>query len=96
MHMLSSWAAGEFGRSAALSIVSISQVISELSAIDAPMRPLVVPLFITYSVLVIAFGLGVWGSARQKRALRVVGGLLGYRASHCTRPLKRGQKLFCL
>lgn len=55
---------------------STSQSISELSAIDAPSRPLVVPLMLTYSVLVIAFGLGVWGSAGQKRALRVVGGLL--------------------
>ncbi len=31
---------------------------------------------LAYSVLIIAFGWGVWGSARGKRALRVVGGLL--------------------
>jgi hypothetical membrane protein len=58
---------------------STSQAISELSAIGAPSRPLVVPLFLTYSVLVIAFGVGVWGSAGRKRALRVTAGLLvGY------------------
>jgi len=55
---------------------SVSQSVSELSAIGAPSRPLVVPLFITYSVLVIAFGLGVWRSAGRKRNLRVVAGLL--------------------
>jgi hypothetical protein len=52
---------------------STSQTVSELFAIDAPSRPLVVALFLTFSVLVIAFGVGVWGSARGKRALRVVG-----------------------
>jgi hypothetical protein len=57
---------------------STSQTVSELIAIDAPTRPLVVPLFITYSLLVIAFGLGVWGSAGRKRALRVAAvGLVG-------------------
>jgi len=55
---------------------SISQTVSELSAIDAPSRPFVIPLFLTYSVLVIAFGLGVWASSREKRALRVMAGLL--------------------
>jgi hypothetical protein len=55
---------------------SASQTVSELFAIGAPSRPLVIPLFLTYSVLMIAFGFGVWGSAGQKRALRVVGGLL--------------------
>ena len=56
-----------------------SQSISELMAIGAPSRPLVVPLFLTYDVLVIAFGLGVSESAGRKRALRVVAGLLvGY------------------
>jgi hypothetical protein len=55
---------------------SDSQTVSELFAIDAPSRPLVVPLLLTYDVLAIAFGLGVWGAADEKRALRVVGGLL--------------------
>ena len=47
-----------------------SQTVSELIAIDAPTRPLVVPLFIMYSLLVYAFGVGVWQSSGQKRALR--------------------------
>ncbi len=55
---------------------SISQSISELSAIDAPSRPLVVPLLVAYSVSVIAFGVGVWGSAPRTRTLRIVAGLL--------------------
>jgi hypothetical protein len=53
-----------------------SQFVSELSAIGAPSRPLVVPLFIIYDVLFFAFGWGVWGLAGQKRALRFIGGLL--------------------
>jgi hypothetical protein len=58
---------------------STSQTVSELFAINATSRPLVVPLLLTYDVLVIAFGLGVWGSSGRKRALRVVAGLLvGY------------------
>jgi len=52
------------------------QAVSELSTIDAPTRPLVVPLYLVYDVLMIAFGLGVWGYGR-KRALRLTGGLLG-------------------
>lgn len=55
---------------------STSQTVSELFAIDAPSRPLVVPLLLVYDVLAIAFGLGVWRSAGRKRTLRVVGGLL--------------------
>jgi Protein of unknown function (DUF998) len=53
-----------------------SRVISELSAIGAPTRPLWVPLGIVYGVLVTAFGWGVWASARGNRPLRVVGGLI--------------------
>ncbi len=56
----------------------IDQAVSELSAIGAPTRPLVVPLYVAHDVLMIAFGLGVWGYSR-KRAQRFVGGLLvGY------------------
>jgi hypothetical protein len=55
---------------------SVSQTVSELFAIDAPSRPLVVPLFLAYSALMVAFGVGVWGAARGQRAPRVVGGLL--------------------
>jgi hypothetical protein len=53
-----------------------SQTISELRAIGAPTRPLLVPLLVIYSVLEIAFGLGIWGSAGRKRALRFTGFLL--------------------
>src|SRR3712207_4288097 len=54
------------------------QTASELFAIGAPTRPLVVPLMLAYGVLAIAFGLGVWESAGEKRALRVVAvGLIG-------------------
>ena len=57
---------------------SSSQTVSELFAINAPTKPLVVPLFLTYSVLVIAFGMGVWASAGRKLALRVAAvGLIG-------------------
>lgn len=53
-----------------------SQVISELSAIDAPTRSLWVPLGVVYSVLMVAFGWGVWLSARGNRPLRVAGALI--------------------
>jgi hypothetical protein len=53
-----------------------AQTISETFAIGAPTRPLVLLRGLAYSVLVIVFGLGVWGSAREQRPLRVVGGLL--------------------
>src|SRR5215204_7034416 len=54
------------------------QTISELFAIGAPTRPLVVVLAPTYALLVYAFGVGVWALAGGKRALRVVAaGLIG-------------------
>ena len=52
------------------------QTVSELSAIGAPTRPLVVPLVLAHSVLRIAFGLGVWMSAGRNRGLRATAGLL--------------------
>lgn len=52
------------------------QTISELSAIGAPSRSTAVPLFLAHAVLVIAFGFGVWASARGTRALRASAGLL--------------------
>jgi len=55
---------------------SASQTFSELIAIDAPTRPLVVPLSIIYSLLVYAFGVGVWRSAGPKLALRFAGGFM--------------------
>ena len=53
-----------------------SQTVSELIAINAPTRSLVVPLFVVYALLVFAFGFGIWRSAGQKRSLRFVGSLM--------------------
>ena len=55
---------------------SVSQTVSELSAIDAPTRPLWVPLGIAYTLLVADFGVGVWQSAGRNRPLRIVGALM--------------------
>lgn len=53
--------------------------VSELFALDAPSRPIVAVAFLAYGVLMVAFGIGVWISAGNKRALRIAGGLLaGY------------------
>jgi hypothetical protein len=54
----------------------ISQTPSELTAIGAPTRSLWMQLGAVYTVLVIAFGWGVWKSAGRDRSLRIVGGLL--------------------
>jgi protein-S-isoprenylcysteine O-methyltransferase Ste14 len=55
-----------------------SQTVSELIAINAPTRSFVVPLFVMYSLLVYAFGTGVWRSAGRKSALRLAAlGLVG-------------------
>jgi hypothetical protein len=57
----------------------ISQVPSELTAIGAPTQALWARLGWIYTVLITAFGVGVWRSARRNRAVRLVGGLvLGY------------------
>jgi len=52
---------------------SVSQTVSELSAIGAPTRTLWVSLMIPYTLLVIAFGVGLVLSSAGNRALRVVG-----------------------
>jgi hypothetical protein len=52
------------------------QSVSELRAIEAPTRPFLIPLLGAYTVLEIAFGLGVWRAAGPKRALIVTGVLL--------------------
>jgi len=54
----------------------ISQTPSELTAIGAPARSLWMLLGGVYTVLVTAFGWGVWKSAGRVRALRIVGALL--------------------
>ena len=54
-----------------------SQAISELGAIGSPVASLLMPLFLTYDVLLIAFGVGVLREAVDRnRALRVAGALL--------------------
>ncbi|HTQ47673.1 MAG TPA: DUF998 domain-containing protein [Polyangiaceae bacterium] len=50
---------------------SASQTISELSAIGAPSRPVWVAIGLVDTVLLLAFGVGVWGYAAGKRSLRV-------------------------
>ena len=55
---------------------SASQTISELSAIDAATRSLWLPPAVLYTILVTAFGWGVWTSACRSRAIRVVGALI--------------------
>jgi hypothetical protein len=55
---------------------SVHQTVSELTAIDAPSRPVALPLFVTSDVLSLAFGAGVVASAGGNRPLRVAGGLL--------------------
>ena len=49
-----------------------SQTVSELSAIGAPTRPFWFTLCIFYSILFLAFALGVWFSASGNRKLRIV------------------------
>jgi hypothetical protein len=53
-----------------------SQTISELSAIDAPTRQLWFVLCIFYSILFIAFGIGVWLSAYGNRKQMIVAGVI--------------------
>ena len=55
---------------------SISQTVSELSAIDAPSRSLFVPLGVTYQVLVTVFACGSLGVRRAKSRASHVGDLL--------------------
>lgn len=54
----------------------ISQVPSELTALGAPTQRLWALLGPIYTLLVVAFGCGIWGSAARNRAVRIVGGLI--------------------
>ena len=54
----------------------VSQTVSELSAVDAPTRPLWFVLGIVYTLLIAVFGWGVFKSAGRKRSLRIIGVLL--------------------
>jgi len=51
------------------------QAVSELSAIGAPTRTLIVPLYLVYDLFTIMFGLGIWLHS-QKRSLRITASLL--------------------
>jgi hypothetical protein len=53
-----------------------SHTISELSAVGAPTRTLWIVPSTVYTLLVTAFGWGVWTSAGQNRRLRAVGALM--------------------
>lgn len=53
-----------------------SQSISELFAVEAPTKSFVDPPLIMYSLLVYAFGVGIWLSSGGKRTLRVVAGAI--------------------
>jgi hypothetical protein len=55
---------------------SVTQTVSELSAIGAPTRAIWLPMGFLYTALVTAFGWGVRQAAGESRALRTVGGLL--------------------
>ncbi len=54
----------------------ISRPLSELSATYAPSRAALVPLSFIFGVLMIAFWIGVWRSARHNRPLRITAGLM--------------------
>jgi hypothetical protein len=49
-----------------------SQTVSELSAIDAPTRTLWIILCVFYTLLMVAFGCGIWLSADSNKKLRFV------------------------
>ena len=55
---------------------SVTQTVSELSAIGAPTRILWLWSGLLYELLIIVFGWGVWQSARDNRPLRIAGALL--------------------
>lgn len=55
---------------------SAAQVVSELSAVSAPSRPLWVALGLVYTLLVMAFGWGVRAAAGEERRLRTAGALI--------------------
>jgi hypothetical protein len=55
---------------------STVQTVSELSAIGAPSRDLWVPLGRIWTVLYVAFGVGVWLAAGRNRILRTVATLI--------------------
>ena len=63
---------------------SVSQTVSELSAIGAPTRALWIPFGIAYTLLMAMFGLGICKFSEENRYLKIVGtviiiyGILGF------------------
>jgi hypothetical protein len=55
---------------------SMSQAVSELSATGAPTKTFLTAMLPVWTALMIAFGVGVWRSARGRRALKATAGLL--------------------
>jgi hypothetical protein len=55
---------------------SITQTVSELSAIDSPTRSIWFPLGLVYTLLMVAFGIGVINADSNNRLLRIVGALM--------------------
>ena len=53
-----------------------SQAISEMSAVDAPTRSLLAPLYFGYSILLIGFAMGVRAAAGERRGVRRAGTFL--------------------
>jgi hypothetical protein len=51
----------------------LSQEFSRLSAIGAPSRPIHLVLSLIYSLLVIAFGVGIWQSSGRNKSIQVIG-----------------------
>lgn len=49
----------------------IDHMVSELTAIGAPSQPVAAVFATVYNVLVLAFGIGVWKAAGNKRSLRI-------------------------
>ncbi len=54
----------------------VNQAVSELSAVGAPTRPLILVLFSIYNILMVAFGVGVWKSGGGKRSLQIAATML--------------------
>jgi hypothetical protein len=52
------------------------QTISELGAIGASSQPLFLAILIPTYLFFVAFGIGVWRAAKDRRGLRIAGGLL--------------------
>lgn len=62
---------------------SVTQTVSELSAVHAPTRNVWVPFGILYALMIAAFGAGVLRSSGPSRALRIMGYLMIFYGINC-------------